>query len=351
MGSPGRVGHPASLTPPGRPAASVAPHLGLRYRQPMDRPAPRPRTRAPHADHHHGLGHGTATDERALLQALVLIGGFLVAEVVLGVFAHSLALLADAGHMLTDAGALVGAVAAIRLARRPAGGPWTYGLQRAEILSAAANGIALVVAAALVVESAISRLLHPAVRVEGATVVGVAAAGVLVNLAATALLTKADRGSLNVEGAFRHMVADLAAFLATLLAGVLILVAHVELADTAASLLVVALMVRTGWDLLRRSGRILLQAAPAEVALAEVHQHLLALPGVVAVHDLHAWSLTSGLPILTAHVVVDDRILQSRAGALLDDLQECLADHFDVEHSTFQIEPASHLDHERAVHP
>lgn len=290
-------------------------------------------------------------DERALLQALVLISGFLVAEVILGVLAHSLALLADAGHMLTDAGALVGSVAALRLSRRPAAGPWTYGLQRAEILSAAANGVALVVAAALIVEAAVDRLLHPALHVQGGIVVGVAAAGVLVNLAATGLLARADRRSLNIEGAFRHMVADLAAFLATLLAGVLILVFHLELADTAASLLVVTLMARTGWDLLRRSGRILLQAAPADMTLAEVHQHLLELPGVVGVHDLHAWSLTPGLPILSAHVVVDDQVLNGRSGSLLDDLQGCLADHFDVEHSTFQIEPLSHLAHERGVHP
>jgi len=291
-----------------------------------------------------------ARNERALAGALALILGFMVAEVVVGVVSHSLALFADAGHMVTDAGALGAAIWAARLAARPAGGVWTFGLKRAEILAAAGNGVTLLVVAALVTFEAVVRLLHPP-AVHGAAVLAVALAGIVVNLAATALLARANRRSLNIEGAFRHVVTDLVAFVGTAVAGVVLLTTGFRRADAIASLLVVVLMVAAAVGLLRDSGRILLEAAPESVGLTEVRSHLLEIPHVREVHDLHVWTLTSELPALSAHVVVEDCcFLENHAPRVLDDLQACLAGHFDVEHSTFQLEALGHLEHESGGH-
>ena len=288
--------------------------------------------------------------EHALLGALALICGFMMAEVAVGLIAHSLALFADAGHMVTDAGALAGAIWAARLAARPAGGVWTYGLKRAEILAAAANGATLLVVAALITFEAIVRLLHPP-AVAGSAVLGVALAGVVVNMAATALLRRANLRSLNVKGAFRHVVTDLAAFVATAIAGVILLTTGFRRADAIASLVVVTLMLKTAAGLLHESGRILLEAAPANPTLGEVRSHLLEIPHVRGVHDLHIWTLTSELPALSAHVVVEDCcFVENHAPQVLDDLQACLAGHFDVEHSTFQLELLAHLEHESGGH-
>lgn len=288
---------------------------------------------------------------RYLAVALGLIASFMVAEVVAAVAAGSLALFADAGHMLTDVAALGASVWAARLAARPAGGSWTYGLQRAEILSAAGNGVTLAVVAAVIIIEAVRRLVTPSV-VDGSVVLGVALAGALVNAVAATVLVRADRSSLNVRGAFAHVVTDLYAFAGTAAAGLVIVVTGWARADSVASLLVAALMVRTAWRLLRESGRILLQGAPENVSLADVRAHIVALEHVLGVHDLHAWTLTTTLPTLSAHVVVEDHCFASgHAPQLLDALQGCLGSHFDVAHSTFQLEPASHLAHEHAPHP
>jgi len=302
---------------------------------------------------HHGHAHGPAAgaDRRYLAVALGLIVAFMLVEVTVAVLARSLALLSDAGHMLTDAGALAGAMWAAALAARPARDSWTFGFKRAEILSAALNGITLLVVAALIAFEAVRRLIHPPAVVGGA-VIAVAALGVAVNLAATWVLAKANRSSLNVEGAFQHILTDLFAFIATLAAGVVIVTTGYRRADTVASLLVVALMLRAAWGLLKASGRVLLEAAPDGVDLADVRGHLLQAPHVVGVHDLHAWVVTSDLPALSAHVVVDDSCFgDGHTPQILDHLQHCLTGHFDVEHSTFQLEPASHAAHEAGSHP
>ena len=294
----------------------------------------------------HDHGH----DERRLVIACALISAFMVAEVIAAFLASSLALLADAGHMLTDAIALVMAIVALRLARRPAQGRWTFGYGRAEVLSAAINGVTLLVVAAVVLVEAIKRLLSPS-DVAGAPLVVVASVGLLVSLVATLVLSGADRRSLNIAGAFAHVATDTVAFAATIIAGVVVLATGAERADPIAALFVVVLMSRAAWSLLRDSGHVLLEGAPANVDLTELRSHLLETSHVVAVHDLHAWTSGSRLPSVSAHVVVDDACFaDGRSPQLLDQLQGCLAGHFDVEHSTFQLEPASHAAHELGMH-
>ena len=308
------------------------------------------RTR-PHS-HHRDIHLGVPADHdgRYLLVALLLILAFMVGEVVAAVLAGSLALLADAGHMLTDAAALGASLWAARLAARPAAGAMTFGFKRAEILSAAINGLTLAVVGAVVLVTAVDRLIHP-VRVHGVTVTVVAAVGLVVNLAATTVLARANRDRLNIAGAFAHLVTDIWAFAGTVVAGVVIIVTGYDRADPIASLGVVVLMGVAAWRLLRQSGRILLEAAPEDFDLDELRSHILELPEVVAVHDLHVWVVTSDLPAVSAHVVVADACFAAgRPPQLLDMLQECLAGHFDVGHSTFQLEPVSHLEHELVQH-
>jgi cobalt-zinc-cadmium efflux system protein len=303
-------------------------------------------------DRGHDHAHDIAAngDRRYLLVALTLIVAFMIGEVVVAVWAGSLALLADAGHMLTDAGALGASLWALCLAARPAAGAMTFGFKRAEILSAAANGLTLAVVGAVVLVTAIDRLIHP-LHVHGAAVTVVAGVGVAVNLVATSVLARANRGQLNIAGAFAHLLTDLWAFLGTLAAGIIILTTGFDRADPIASILVVALMGRASWQLLRASGRVLLEAAPEDFDLDEVRSHILELPEVTSVHDLHAWVVTSDLPAVSAHIVVADACFANgRAPQVLDQLQACLAGHFDVEHSTFQLEPASHLEHESQQH-
>lgn len=301
---------------------------------------------------HHGHKHAIPADAdaRYLTIALALIAGFMIVEVIAATMSGSLALLADAGHMLVDVGALGASLWAARLAIRPAAGVWTYGLKRAEILSAAANGVTLLVVSALVAVESIRRLLHPS-NVEGGVVLAVALVGVAVNIIAAWVLAKANRSSLNVEGSFQHILTDLYAFIATVIAGVLIIVTGFERADAIASLVVVALMLKAAWGLLKASGRVLLEAAPDNVNLDDVRTHLLDTVHVCDIHDLHAWTVTSTLPALSAHVVLDDSCFSDgHAPRILDQLQACVAGHFDVEHSTFQLEPVGHLDHETGLH-
>jgi cobalt-zinc-cadmium efflux system protein len=298
----------------------------------------------------HAHGPGASSDSRYLWIALALLAAFMLGEITVAVLSGSLALLSDAGHMLSDVGAIGGALWAIRLAARPAAGSWTFGWKRAEILSAAGNGITLLVVSGIVTVEAVSRLVTPP-TVHGGPVVAVASAGIVVNVAAAWVLARANRSSLNVEGAFRHVLTDLYGFIGTVVAGVIILVTGWTRADAIASLLVVALMLKAAWGLLRDSGRVLLEAAPEGMNLEAVRAHLLSAEHVHDLHDLHAWTVTSGLPALSAHIVVDDSCFyDGHVPRLLDELQACLAGHFDLEHSTFQLEAAGHAGHEPGTH-
>jgi cobalt-zinc-cadmium efflux system protein len=305
---------------------------------------------AGHQAHDHAISDDA--DRRYLLSALCLLVLFMLGEVVVAFAAGSLALLSDAGHMLSDAGALGAALWAMHLATRPPSHRWTFGLKRAEILSAAANGITLLVVAGIVLVEAVRRLVGGHPEVAGLPVLVVALVGCVVNVVAAWLIAHANRSSLNVEGAYRHILTDLYGFVATVVAGAVILWTGWTPADAIASLVVVALMLHAAWGLLRDSGHILLEGTPDSVDLQVVRDHLLEVEHVRDVHDLHAWTITSGLPTLSAHLVVDDSCFSdAHTPQLLDAVQECLADHFDVAHSTFQFEPAGHVTHERAHEP
>jgi cobalt-zinc-cadmium efflux system protein len=283
---------------------------------------------------HHHHGHVHTDDTRRLTIALVLILGLMVTEVVAGVMADSLALLSDAAHMLTDAGAIALALFAARLARRPASGGFTFGFRRAEILSAQVNGATLVGLAVLIALEAIQRLVNPP-EVAGLAVLVVAIVGIAVNLVATRVLAGADRSSLNVEGAFQHVLTDLFAFIATAVAGAVVLITGFSRADGIAALVVAALMLRSGYALLRESGRVLFEASPRDLDPQEIGTALAAQNHVVEVHDLHVWEVTSGFPAISAHVTV-------RAGcdtqAHRRELAELLRERFGVTHSTLQVE-------------
>jgi cobalt-zinc-cadmium efflux system protein len=284
--------------------------------------------------HDHGHTHVRTDDARRLILALALILGLMAAEVVAGILAHSLALFSDAAHMLTDAGAIALALFAARLAREPAHGGFTFGFRRAEILSAQLNGATLVALAVVIAIEAVSRLVNPP-DVEGLVVLVVALVGIAVNLAATMILSGAERRSLNVEGAFQHVLTDLFAFIATAVAGAVVLATGFSRADGIAALVVAGLMLRSGFALLRESGRVLLEAAPRDLDPEEIGRALAAQHHVVEVHDLHVWEVTSGFPAISAHVTV---------GAGCDtqahrrQLAELLADRFGVTHSTLQVE-------------
>jgi cobalt-zinc-cadmium efflux system protein len=296
-----------------------------------------------HGSHGHAPGHvhphapgGPDTDRRWLVGALVLIASFMAGEVVVGFAVNSLALLSDAAHMLTDAAALGLALVALQLAKRPPSGGYTYGLRRAEILSAQANGISLLVLAAWLGYEAVTRLMHPE-QVRGLAVLITALVGVVINLAATWLVGRADRRSLNVEGAYRHILTDLAAFVATAIAGAVILVTGFQQADAIASVVVVALMIRAGVSLVRASGRILLEAAPAGISPDRVGQDLAGFDGVVDVHDLHVWEITSGSPALSAHIIVRPALDCHR---LRLDLEGLLRERYRLTHTTLQVDHA-----------
>jgi cobalt-zinc-cadmium efflux system protein len=305
-----------------------------------------------HHDEHGGHLHGinVSADRRYLKIALLLLVAFMLTEVSVAILSGSLALLSDAGHMLSDVGAIGASLWAINLAARPAKGSWTYGWKRAEILSAAGNGITLLVVSGLVAFEAIRRLIHPT-PVEGGPVLVVALVGVAVNIVAAWVLARANRSSLNVQGSFKHIITDLYGYIGTAVAGIVILTTGFTRADAIASLIVVGLMVHAALGLLRDSGRVLLEAAPEEMDLADLRQHLLDTERVLDVHDLHVWVVTSSLHAVSAHVVIEDGCFaDNHAPRLLDQLQGCLVGHFDVEHSTLQLEPAGHSLHEAGSH-
>jgi len=288
-------------------------------------------------DHdHEGHSHGVASDaDRGKIAiALALLVAFMAVEVVVGIVVNSLALLADAGHMVTDAGALALALVAIRLAKRPAQGHYTFGLKRSEIISAQFNGATLLVLGLFVTYEGIRRLIDPP-EVEGVAVLVVALVGVVVNLAATFTLAKANRQSLNVEGAFQHLLTDLAAFIGTAVAGAVILLTGFARADGIAALFVAAIMLRAAFFLLRDSGRVFLEAAPEGLDPQEIGRAMVGGEGILEVHDLHVWEVTSGFPALSAHVLVPRDV---DCHAARRDLEALLHERFDIEHTTLQVD-------------
>jgi cobalt-zinc-cadmium efflux system protein len=301
-----------------------------------------PHDHAREQSHHHCNDHShrlsVDADRRYLTIALVLIVGFMAFEVVAGIIAHSLALLSDAGHMLTDAGALVLSLVVIRLVQRPVGGRLTYGMRRAEVLSGQANGAVLLVLGVLVTYEGISRLINPP-AVAGGLVTIVAALGVVVNLVAAWVLAKANRESLNVEGSFQHIVTDLYAFLGTFVAGIVILVTGFDRADAIASLIVAGLMFHSGYRLQRKAMRVLLESAPEGTLPDEVGWAMARTASVSQVHDLHLWELAPGVPILTAHVLVAPA---TDCHAIRRELEQMLRRRFGIEHTTLQVDHAPH---------
>jgi len=278
--------------------------------------------------------HVHTSARRPLAIALGLILGLMIGEVVFGVVAGSLALMADAGHMLTDAAALGLALAAASFAGRPARGRWTFGFRRLEILAAHVNGITLVVVGIVIVYVAIGRLIDPP-EVRGGIVLVVALAGIVVNLVAAALLSGPSRHSLNVRGAFLHVATDLAAFVGTAVAGAIVLATGWNRADPVASLVVAALIFWSSFLLLRDSTRILLEVAPEEPR--EIADAMLAVPQVADVHDLHVWTVGSGFPAVSAHVLVEPG---ADCHAIRLQLADLLRGRFGLGHSTLQVEHA-----------
>jgi cobalt-zinc-cadmium efflux system protein len=288
-----------------------------------------------HAGHVHGVS--ADADRRYLSGALALIVGFMAVEVIVGVLANSLVLISDAAHMLTDAAAIALALVAMRLSVRPPTGGYTYGLKRAEIMSAQLNGITLLLLAAYFVYDGINRLLDPP-AVEGMPVLVTALAGIAVNVAATWLISKANRASLNVEGAYQHIINDLFAFVAAAVAGLVVLVSGFTRADAIAALVVAALMVRAGYQLVRDSGRVFMEAAPAGMRPDRIGAEMAARPGVVEVHDLHVWEVTSDYPALSAHVLVEPG---GDCHAVRRDIEQMLSQRHRIGHTTLQVDHAA----------
>jgi cobalt-zinc-cadmium efflux system protein len=303
-------------------------------------PADHPGEEYEHHEHSHGShpGHSHVTkedaDTRRLSISLGLIVSFMAVEVIVGILAHSLALLSDAAHMLTDAGALAISLVVIRLVKRPSAGNLTFGLKRAEILSAQANGGTLLVLAGLIVYEGIRRVISPPAA-EGKAILVVALVGIAVNLVATWQLSKANRESMNIEGSFQHILTDLAAFVFTAIAGAIILGTGFVRADGIAALIVAAIMLRAAYGLLRDSGRVLLEAAPEGMNVSEIGRVIAAHPHVESLHDLHIWSIGSEFPALSAHVLVhpgDD------CHAIRRELETLLNRQFGITHTTLQVD-------------
>lgn len=292
--------------------------------------------------HDHGRAHGhvlrldNGQDARRVAIALGLILALMAGEVLVGALASSLALLSDAGHMLTDAVGLAVSLLALRLAARPAKGRMTYGLGRVEILSAQFNGATLLVLAVLIVYEAIRHLIAPPATA-GVPMLAVALVGVLVNLLATAQLSKANRRSMGVEGSFQHVLTDLYAFIGTAIAAIVILATGFHRADAIASLLIAALMLRSAYGLLRDSARVFLEAAPPQLDPQAIGVAMAANPSVEEVHDLHVWEVTSGFPALSAHVLVGR---QRDCHATRRELETMLRERFELDHTTLQVDHA-----------
>ncbi|MEU3737214.1 MULTISPECIES: cation diffusion facilitator family transporter [unclassified Streptomyces] len=301
------------------------------------------------AGHDHGHTHGgtaTAAYRGRLRIALSITITVMVVEIVGGLMADSLALIADATHMATDALGLGMALLAIQFANRPATENRTFGYARAEILAALANCLLLLGVGGYVLYEAIQRFITPA-ETEGGLTIVFGVIGLVANIISLSLLMRGQKDSLNVRGAFLEVMADALGSLAVIVAAVLILTTGWQAADPIASLVIGLMIVPRTVKLLRETLNVLLESAPKGVNMAEVRSHILDLPGVEDVHDLHAWTITSGMPVLSAHVVVSTETLNGIGHEkMLHELQGCLGDHFDVEHCTFQLEPVGHAEHE-----
>jgi cation diffusion facilitator family transporter len=301
-------------------------------------------------DHSHAHGTAAAGQRGRLAVVLGLTVVVLVAEVVGAVVSGSLALVADAGHMATDALGIGLALGAVTLAQRPPRGRRTFGWQRVEILAAVANGLLLLLVAVYVLVEAIRRIGQPPEIGSGLMLV-VASVGLVVNLGSLAVLHRGRDVSLNVRGAYLEVLADALGSVAVIVAAVVITTTGWTPADIVASAVIGCLVVPRAWHLLREALDVLLETAPRGVDLDEVRSHILGVDGVLDVHDLHAWTITSGLPVLSAHVVVTDEALAAgHGGRVLDALCSCLGEHFDLEHCTFQLEAEAHAGHEAPVH-
>jgi len=296
--------------------------------------------------HDHGHAAGRAEDRARLRWVLGVTVVVLVFEVVGAFVTGSLALLADAGHMATDAAAVVLALGASYVASRGGGPRSTFGLHRAEILAALVNAVVLLAVCGYLAYAGITRLAEPT-SVDAGPMIAFAAVGLVANAVSMVILNRSDTGSLNLRGAANEVLADLVGSILAVLAGVVILLWGWDRADSIASLLIAVLILPRSLILLRESASILLENAPAGMDLGDVRRHLLEMPGVVDVHDLHAWTITSGMPSLSAHVTVTQEAIDAHGvGGILDRLADCTAEHFDVRHSTFQVEPETHRDHE-----
>jgi len=310
-----------------------------------------------HAGSGNSRAHGGSHDHAAgatrtrLLIAIGVVACVLVVEVVGALLSGSISLLADAGHMLSDLAGLLIALAATIVAARPATDRQTFGYRRAEVFGALINGAILVVVAVTVTIGAIGRLTVGEQDVHSIPMLIVAAIGLVANLTALLVLRGGAKTSINMRGAYLEVFGDLIGSIAVIVAALLILGTGFVQADAIASLLIAAMILPRAFTLLRDVFRVLSEAAPAGTDVATIRTHILGTPGVVAVHDVHVWAITSGAPVFTAHVVVDASLFRSgRAGALLDELGGCLSEHFDVAHSTFQLEPAEHAAHEDPLH-
>ncbi|QHY99431.1 Cobalt-zinc-cadmium resistance protein CzcD [Streptomyces sp. S4.7] len=306
------------------------------------------------AGHDHGHTHGgapppgtaTAAYKGRLRIALGITLSVMVMEIIGGIASDSLALIADAAHMATDAVGLALALLAVHFAGRPSTSNRTFGLARAEILAALANCVLLLGVGGFLLFEAVERFITPADSKGGLTIV-FAAVGMVANLISLSLLMRGQKESLNVRGAYLEVLADTLGSVAVLISATVILTTGWQAADPIASLVIGLMIVPRTVKLLRETLNVLLEAAPKGVDMAEVRAHMVALPGVADVHDLHAWTITSGMPVLSAHVVVDQSVLDSVGHEkMLHDLQGCLGSHFDVEHCTFQLEPVGHAEHE-----
>lgn len=303
-----------------------------------------------HTHSHGGAATATGQHRRALTMVMALSASVAVAEVVGAILTGSLVLVADAAHMAADAAGVGLSLAAAYFASRPATGNRTFGFARAEILAAMVNAVVLLGMAVFIFVEAIRRLMSPE-SVSSPLLIVFGVAALLANGTSLLLLRRGQAESLNLRGAFLEVAADTLGAAAVIVTGVIIELTGFTRADPIASLAVGTLILPRTWQLLKETVEILLEASPADIDLTELRRHMTELAGVREVHDLHLWTITSGLPVLSAHIVVDPDLLARGQGAvMLDSLQDCLRGHFDVAHSTFQLEPAGHADHEHPMH-
>lgn len=276
--------------------------------------------------------------------------GVVVIQTVGAILSGSLSLLADAGHMLSDAAGVTIALMAAWIAGRPANDQRTYGFQRAEVLAALANALILIVISAVIFTEAVRRFSAPPL-VQTDIMLSAAILGAAANLASLLVLRTAQEESLNIRGAYLEVLGDLLGSLAVIAAAAVIKLTGFQAADTIASVLIALMILPRAWSLLRDVVDVLLEATPKGVEVQMIREHILSVAGVTDVHDIHIWTITSGVPVFSAHVVVDDGVLNARgADQLLDKLISCLGSHFDTDHCTFQLEPASHSEHEANQH-